>query len=157
MGKVICVRLPNEAVWSEFQAYVSMKYGKTKGVLGEEVCYALEKYLELPEKMRARTHINSPPQIKSRTMKNLKKITRNILKETRKEIPQNHVEQIITYAVGGDGRTLRRYICHLQDLKILSPSREIKKSGGAPKFIYEVNLIEANKLVGVHEETQRTL
>jgi len=54
MSKVICVRLPDEEVWSRFQAYVALKYGKTKGVLGKEVCRALEKYLQLPENVRAR-------------------------------------------------------------------------------------------------------
>jgi hypothetical protein len=147
MAKVICVRLPDDKVWADFQAYVALKTGHVKGNLGAEVANALREYLENRRGDKARTHIRAS----SKTLRNLQEITSRIVKETEKEIPQTVVERIITEAVGGDSRTLRRYIISLNDYGVLKPVRRmVTLEERGPKFIFEVNLNEAKKLVGLH-------
>jgi hypothetical protein len=147
MTKVICVRLPDDKVWSDFQAYVALKTGHVKGNLGAEVANALREYLENRRAEGARTRIKAG----SKTLRNMQEITSRIVKETEKEIPQTVVERIITETVGGDTRTLRRYIMSLNDYGVLKPVRRmLTLEERGPKFIFEVNLDEAKKLVGLH-------
>ncbi len=149
MTKVICVRLPDDQIWSDFQAYVALKTGHVKGRLGAEVANALREYLENRRFEPTRTHINSTrasTNASSRTLKNLKEITDRVLKLTEKEIPQTIVERIITETAGGESRTLRRYITLLNNYGVLEPIRRIY---GTDKFIFEVNLDGAKKLVGL--------
>jgi len=150
MSKVICVRIPNEDVWSSFQAFVALKYGKTKGVLGEEVCRALEKYLQLPENVHAHTQKNSTDrkQSSSRTMKTLTRIAKRIAQEFPNEVPQTEVENIITEEAGGDDRTLRKYMWLLQKREYIKVDRPIF-GVNPPKFIFKVNGLETNKFDGV--------
>jgi len=126
---------------------VALKNGHVKGNLGAEVAKALKEYLENRRAENpARTHMKAG----SKTIKNLKEITNRILEVTEKEIPQTLVERIITEVVGGDTRTLRRYVMSLGSFGVLRPARHIltlKEKG--PKFIFEVNLDEAKKLVGL--------
>jgi hypothetical protein len=124
MTKVICVRLPDDKVWSDFQAYVALKTGHVKGNLGAEVANALKEYLEnrQGENAHTRTHVKAG----SKTLKNLQEITSRIVKETEKEIPQNVVERIITEAVGGDVRTIKRYVMSLNDYGVLKPVRRMR-------------------------------
>jgi hypothetical protein len=146
MTKVICVRLPDDKVWSDFQAYVALKTGHVKGNLGAEVANALREYLENRRVEPARTHMKAG----SRTLRNLKEITNRILKVTEKEIPQTVVERIITEAVGGEGRTIRRYVMSLANYGIIRPVRHMPAFDmKIPKFIFEVNLDEAKKLIGL--------
>lgn len=147
MTKVICVRLPDDQIWSDFQAYVALKNGHVKGSLGREVANALREYLENRRFEPTRTHIKADSvKAGSRTLRNLKEITDSVLKLAEKEIPQTMVERIITETVGGEARTLRRYVALLNNYGILEPVRRIQ---GSDKFIFEVNLDEAKKLVGV--------
>lgn len=146
MTKVICVRLPDAQIWSDFQAYVALTCGHVRGNLGAEVANALREYLENRRAEKpARTHMKTG----SKTMRNLKEITNRIIKVTEKEIPQTHVERIITEAVGGDSRTLQRYVVSLNNYGILKPVRSIPDTRKL-KFIFEVDLDEAKKLVGLH-------
>lgn len=150
MGKVVCVRLPDDQIWSDFQAYVALKNGRVKGSLGAEVANALREYLENRRFETARAHTytanNAGLNVGSRTLRNLREITRRVLEATAKEIPQACVERIITEVAGGEWRTLRRYGGLLRDYGILEPVRRIHDSG---KFIFEVKLDEAKKLVGI--------
>ena len=140
MSKVICVRIPDESVWAEFQAYVARKYRKTKGVLGEEVCQALRKYLDLMRR-EGSTHTHKTQnhgKPKSRTMKTLTQIADRITSEYEKEVPQTEVERIITQVAGGDDRTLRKYTRLLIEHGVLEIDRPI--AGTIPlKFIFRVN------------------
>ena len=151
MGKVVCVRLPDDQIWSDFQAYVALKNGRVKGSLGAEVANALREYLENRKFEPARAHtynarLNSGSNVGSRTLRNLREITRRVLEATAKEIPQADVERIITEVAGGEGRTLKRYSWLLNGYGVLAPVRRIH---GTNKFIFEVNLDEAKKLVGL--------
>ncbi|MEM1820964.1 MAG: hypothetical protein QXU64_05180 [Thermofilaceae archaeon] len=169
MGKSIGVRI-DERVWEEFKRYVLEKHGKLHTVLGMEVTEALRAYLrthaqtaggarppaqqppaQSPQSEPPRAPERSPRPVNgstSRTMRNLREIVRRILSESTKEIPQPLVERIITEVAGGDWRTLSRYMRGLQELNVLAPSRRIC---GSEKVIFEVNLVEAEKLVGVHQ------
>jgi len=148
MGLVVTIKIKDDEIWLEFKDYVLAKHGKLHGALGEELTEALRYYLK---EKPTRTHINSAysnaySNVGSRTLKNLKEITDRVLKLTEKEIPQTMVERIITETAGGESRTLRRYIILLNNYGILEPVRRIH---GTDKFIFEVNLDGAKKLVGL--------
>jgi len=139
MSKVICVRLPDESVWTKFITFVAEKYHKTKGVLGLEVCEALKFYLEVKAREKCtHTHSSNVHKPKSRTMKTLKHIAEQIMTEYENEIPQTEVERIITQVAGGDKRTLRKYTRLLVEHDVLKRDRPI--AGTKPlKFIFKVN------------------
>jgi len=149
MGKVICVRLPDENVWREFLSYVGVKHGFVKGSIGMEVANALREYLER-HKENAYTHthklLNNQANYNNRTLRNLQLITAKILERASKEISQTEVERIITETVGGDLRTHHKYIFLLNDYGVLKPLRPI---WGTKKMIFEVNVDAAKKLIGL--------
>lgn len=139
------LRVSDPEVLKQFRAYVIRKYGHLRGVMSKEATNALKAYMEFHrDEGSARTHIKAG----NRTMKNLKRITNRILEVTEKEIPQPLVEKIITEVAGGDTRTLRRYVRSLGSFGVLRPSHRIL-TFREPKFIFEVNLDEAKKLVGL--------
>lgn len=161
MSVGVYVRLKNEEVWMKFKEYVLKKHQKLHGALGLELTKAIEHYLQTQETPAIHTHTNSQSTDcngassnggNSRTLKSLKTIVSQILTETEKEIPQTRVEQIIASCAGGEDRTMRRYLRHLiNDYRILVPVRRIPTSKPREiKFIYEVNLDEAKKLIRVH-------
>lgn len=142
------LRVSDQKIVEEFRAFVIQKYGKLRGVMSREVANALRAYME-QNKSDARAHMNGYMNTGNKTIKNLKEITRHILMKTEKEIPQPEVEMIVTRVVGGDKRTLRRYLMSLNHFGILRPTHPILVSK-EPKFIYEVNLDEAKKFAGLH-------
>ncbi|MCX8176191.1 MAG: hypothetical protein N3E48_03035 [Candidatus Bathyarchaeota archaeon] len=144
MGKVITVRLTDSAVWDDFRGYVLKKYGKIHGVLGLEVTEAIKCYLGVKGSTHTHEKI-SCRWLNNRTYINIVKIVQEILHETRNEIPQTNVEMIITRVVGGDWRTLRKYISLLQRLDILMGDRFMGSHRN--KYIFKVNVDEAKKLV----------
>lgn len=141
MSKIICIRIPDENVWAEFQAFVARKHKKVKGALGKEICQALKKYLELASNTETRTHT----KVGSRTMKNLRTVAERITTQFSQEISEGEVERIITETAGGEMRTLRRYKILLENYGIIQPARPIKGTF-PPKHIYRVNRIEADNL-----------
>ena len=70
------------------------------------------------------------------TMDRLYKIAEEICRGFTKEIPQMEIEKIITMVVGGDDRTVRKYLRLLQMHGFLIPDKEIKPMPG--KFIFRV-------------------
>jgi|GEM_PF-2109748 hypothetical protein len=166
MSKVISVRIRDVETWLRFKGFVAQKHGKLHTALGYELTEALKQYLKNAE--RAHTYTYTPasestsacasgcaPKGKSaeagsRTLRNLREITNRILEVTEKEIPQTIVERIITEAVGGEVRTIRRYVTSLANYGILKPVRRMPAFGmKVPKFIFEVDLDEAKKLIGI--------
>jgi len=163
--KVVCIKIPDEKVWTEFQVYVARKYGHVKGNLGVEVAKALREYLNRAAG-ELRAHTNSEGgggqqreyKSSSPTMKRLREITSRILQISDNEIAQTTVEKIIAEEAGGERRTLEKYVVMLKEYGILKPVKRIQqideKTGAPkpiepPKFIFEVNLDEAKKLVRI--------
>ena len=152
MSKFVGANLPHGDVWEEFKAFVRSKHGKKHTVLGEELERAIKMYLnheyEAQEKAReergsAHTHTQSKEteelskSIKelSRTMKNVQKVMKEVLKYASKEVPQYEVEEAITRTVGGDPRTIQKYLMMLQEYKLLIPRLKISNRPN----IFEIN------------------
>jgi len=145
MDVIVTIRIKDAELWRRFKEYVILKYGKLHGALGEELTQAIKQYLESSS---TRTHTETQ-NISSRTMNNLRKIVKQITKVSSKEIPQTMLEKMITEKIGGDWRTHRKYIWLLtHGYSILRPVRTI---AGTDKFIFEVNLDEARKLIEIHQ------
>ena len=139
MGKRGVYTRIDDTVLQRFKEYVLKKYGKLDGVFSRELENALRLYLE-----HAHTHLEKaedPP--KSRTMKTLTEISEK-LSEYR-EITDQDVEDIIVKTVGGDRRTVSKYLLLLKRQGIIEPSRRV---AGSNRWIYTVNLLagDPNKL-----------
>lgn len=147
-GKTTFLVYIDKELLDKFKRMAFTKFTKLRGSLNDATIEAIKMWIENEEKHPARTHIFQHEQANhnSRTIKNLKTITAKILEYSNKEIPQTMVERFITETAGGESRTLHRYIFLLSDYGVLKPLRPII---GTKKMIFEVDIHEAKKLVGL--------
>jgi hypothetical protein len=152
-------------VLDDLWRFIKAKYGRPYGALSLEVQKAIEHWLSergppTPEYSQPPQRARTPPERAGRgrvspTVKALGAIVRDIVSVSRNEIPQQVVEKIIVRNAGGEGRTVKRYFKFLtSEYKILKPLKPIRDSEGRVmhgKYVYVVDVGEAEKLIGVLE------
>lgn len=130
----------DDETWNRFQDYVFHKHRKLRGVLGMELTEALKIYLskaEEPETLPQHTH--EPPG-SSKTIENLRNLAEDITSETEHEIPQTLVEKMIIKRIGGDSRTIEKYIHLLEVYGVLETDCRLTGYPKAdPKYLFLVH------------------
>ncbi|MEM2905039.1 MAG: hypothetical protein QW587_04790 [Candidatus Bathyarchaeia archaeon] len=123
-----------------------VKYRKLKGALGKELTAAIKLYLSQEAGgTDARTHTQAENGTilhvaSSRTLESLRGVAKDVLSLAEKEIPQDLVERAIMNRVGGDSRTIEKYLRLLEAQGVLEVDRRISSSGRQdPKFIFRVH------------------
>jgi antitoxin component of RelBE/YafQ-DinJ toxin-antitoxin module len=136
MGKAISVKLPHEDVWYAFEQFVLKKWGKKHSMMGLELENAIRLYLQ----QHAHTDSDSKGSEdapRSRTMRALREISEKL--SEYKEATEGDVEDVIVKTVGGDRRTVSKYMYLLRRQGVIEPSRRISGSSG---YIYTVRGME---------------
>jgi hypothetical protein len=135
----IHIRINKEDVWRQFAVFVAAKYGTTYYYLGEELCLALESWLE---KNDCQTSITSPEKththIKSGGINQDKRarveqIKTHLTNYHYRDVPERVLKNFILKTGISDERVVKSYIVQLMAEGCI----ELKKRGIYLNLLYQ--------------------
>ena len=126
-----------EETWRRFKQTVLEKYGKLKGVLGQELTRALEHYMTLEQHAHAhKKHMHESKKSSDKLTKLIEYVSNFY------EITHRDLEKYIAENIGFDKRTIEKYIAHLLLKNIITEKIKTKNN-----IVYTVNHDKINSFL----------